>query len=52
LLRLLRKSIADIIANLIRMYVAKALASVPLSPFMVAIAPAIAAAAGGNSKSH
>ena len=46
-----RKSIADIIANFIRMYVAKALASVPLSPFMVAIAPAIAAAAGGVAKS-
>jgi hypothetical protein len=46
-----RKSIADIIANFIRMYVAKALASLPLSPFMVAIAPAIAAAAGGVAKS-
>jgi hypothetical protein len=46
-----RKSIADIIANFIRMYVAKALASVPLSPFMVAIAPAIAAAAGGVARS-
>jgi len=46
-----RKSVADIIANFIRMYVSKALASVPLSPFMVAIAPAIAAAAGGVAKS-
>jgi tape measure domain-containing protein len=46
-----RKSIADIIANFIRMYVAKALASLPLSPFMVAIAPAIAAAAGGVARS-
>jgi tape measure domain-containing protein len=45
-----RKSIADIIANFIRMYVAKALASVPLSPFMVAIAPAVAALAGSLGK--
>ena len=46
-----RNSMAEIVANFIRMYVAKALASVPLSPFMVAIAPAIAAAAGGVARS-
>ena len=46
-----RNSMAEIVANFIRMYVAKALASVPLSPLMVAIAPAIAAAAGGVARS-
>lgn len=46
-----RQSIAVIIGDMIKVFVAKALASVPLSPFMVAIAPAIAAAAGGVARS-
>lgn len=46
-----KKSVAEIIGNLIRMFVAKALAGLPPSPFMLAIAPAIAALAGNLGKS-
>ena len=46
-----KKSVAEIIGNLIRMFVAKALAGLPPTPFMLAIAPAIAALAGNLGKS-
>ncbi len=46
-----KKSVAEIIGNLIKMFVAKALAGLPPTPFMLAIAPAIAALAGNLGKS-
>jgi tape measure domain-containing protein len=46
-----KKSVSEIIGNLIRMFVAKALAGLPPTPFMLAIAPAIAALAGSLGKS-
>jgi tape measure domain-containing protein len=46
-----KKSVSEIIGNLIRMFVAKALAGLPPTPFMLAIAPAIAALAGNLGKS-
>jgi tape measure domain-containing protein len=46
-----RQSIAVIIGDMIKVFVAKALAGLPPSPFMLAIAPAIAALAGSLGKS-
>jgi tape measure domain-containing protein len=46
-----RQSIAVIVGDMIKVFVAKALAGLPPSPFMLAIAPAIAALAGSLGKS-
>ena len=46
-----KSSIASIIGNLIRLFVANALAGLPPTPFLLAIAPAVAAIAGGLGKS-
>jgi tape measure domain-containing protein len=45
-----RKSIAVIVGDMIKVFVSKALAGLPPSPFMLAIAPAIAALAGSLGK--
>jgi tape measure domain-containing protein len=46
-----RQSIAVIVGDMIKVFVAKALAGLPPSPFMLAIAPAIAALAGSLGRS-
>lgn len=46
-----RQSIAVIVGDMIKVFVAKALAGLPPTPFMLAIAPAIAALAGSLGKS-
>jgi tape measure domain-containing protein len=46
-----RQSIAVIIGDMIKVFVAKALAGLPPSPFLLAIAPAIAGLAGSLGKS-
>jgi tape measure domain-containing protein len=45
-----RQSIAVIIGDMIKVFVAKALAGLPPTPFMLAIAPAVAALAGSLGK--
>ena len=45
-----RQSIAVIIGDMIKIFVAKALAGLPPTPFMLAIAPAVAALAGSLGK--
>ena len=46
-----RQSIAVIVGDMIKVFVAKALAGLPPTPFMLAIAPAIASLAGSLGKS-
>jgi tape measure domain-containing protein len=46
-----RQSIAVIVGDMIKVFVAKAIAGLPPSPFLLAIAPAIAALAGSLGKS-
>ena len=46
-----RQSIAVIVGDMIKVFVAKALAGLPPTPFLLAIAPAIAALAGSLGKS-
>ena len=46
-----RQSIAVIVGDMIKVFVAKALAGLPPTPFLLAVAPAIAALAGSLGKS-
>ena len=46
-----RESVSTVVGNMVKIFVAKALAGLPVSPFLLAAAPAIAALAGGLAKS-
>ena len=47
----IRQSVATVVGNMVRIFVAKALASLPPTPFLLAVAPAVATLAGNLAKS-
>jgi len=46
----IRQSVATVVGNMVRIFVAKALASLPPTPFLLAVAPAVATLAGNLAK--